>query len=334
MIMKILNLNWAAFDPKGGLKYAIGVAIVIAASLVVEFPWMACGTSALLIWLVNVPGPRSARLKGMAIYIGIGALLVGLGFVLAGSFWPWVISMLVVAFIGTLAMIEGPRGFQIGWCLICWFYVLPLFGIGDNPWGILSAHFLGSIVMFVILAMPFGEKDTAEDSAEAAAPVERPSVQFVTSYATTVAIVLAIGTALGGLWLDSDPTLILQASLMIIMPSVLGTWAVAVDRIIGLILGVLAGIFLGQLVGGGLAIEIVVWLVASFMLVATMSVNAAPMVFFFVLPFTVAWGNLEAEAFHALGNERIIAEIIGVVLAGIAVSMRDSLSRMFSEQRQ
>jgi hypothetical protein len=66
--MKILNFNWEAFDPKGGLRYAFGVAIVIAASLVIEFPWFACGTSALLVWLVNVPGPRTARLKGMAIH--------------------------------------------------------------------------------------------------------------------------------------------------------------------------------------------------------------------------------------------------------------------------
>jgi hypothetical protein len=333
MTTKILNFNWAAFDPKGGLKYAFGVAIIIAASLVIEFPWFACGTSALLVWLVNVPGPRSARLKGIAIYIGIGAALIALGYVLAGTFWPWVISMLVVAFIGTFVMIEGPRGFQVGWCLICWFYVLPIFGIESIPWDILSAHLLGSIVMFVILAMPFGEKDAAEDSGEAAAPAERPSVPFVTSYATTVAIVMAIGTALGGLWLKSDPTLILQASLMILMPSALGTWTVAVDRIIGLILGVLAGIVLGQLFGGlGLPFEIIVWLAASFMLVGTMSVNAAPMVFFFVLPFTVIWGTLETEAFHALGNERIVAEIIGVVLAGIAVSIREGLSRKFDKQ--
>jgi hypothetical protein len=330
--MKILNFNWAAFDPKGGLKYAVGVAIVIAASLVIEFPWFACGTSALLVWLTNVPGPRSAQLKGMASYIIFAALLVGLGYALAGTFWPWVISMLVVAFIGTYAMIEGPRGFQVGWCLICWFYCLPLFGIESAPLDILSAHLLGSIVMFLILVITSAKKDATQDSAEATALAERPSVGFAASYATTVAIVMAIGTALGGFWLKTDPTLILQASLMILMPSVLGTWTAAVDRIIGLILGVFAGSFLGQLFGAGVAVEIVVWLAASFMLVATMSVNAAPMVFFFVLPFTLAWGTLESEAFHALGNERIVAEIIGVVLAGIAVSMREQLSRIFVKQ--
>jgi hypothetical protein len=242
-----------------------------------------------------------------------------------------VISMLVVAFIGTYAMIEGPRGFQVGWCLICWFYCLPLFGIESVPLDILSAHLLGSIVMFVILAIPLAGKDATQDIAEVA---ERPSVPFAASYATTVAIVMAIGTALGGFWLKTDPTLILQASLMILMPSVLGTWTAAVDRIIGLILGVFAGSLLGQLFGAGLAVEIIVWLVASFMLVATMSVNAAPMVFFFVLPFTLAWGTLESEAFHALGNERIVAEIIGVILAGIAVSMRERLAQIFVKQTQ
>lgn len=329
--MHILDFNWSAFDPKTGLKYTLGVAIVIAASLVIEFPWFACGVSALLVWLTNVPGPRSARLKGMAVYIIIGALLVGLGYVLAGTFWPWVISMLVVAFIGTYTMIEGPRGFQVGWCLICWFYCLPLFDIGNIPWDILNAHLLGSGVMFAIIVL-LSVKEDAEE--ELAAPTEKPNVAFVTSYATTVAIVLAIGTALGGLWLKSDPTLILQASLMILMPSVLGTWVVAADRIIGLVLGVLVGIFLGQFMGFDTAVEIIVWLVASFMLVATMNVNAALMVFWFVLPFTMVWGTLESEAFHELGNERIIAEIIGVVLAGIAVSMRAGLARMFAKPAQ
>jgi hypothetical protein len=331
MIMHILNFNRAAFDPKAGLKYMLGVAIVIAASLVIEFPWFACGVSALLIWLTNVPGPRSARLKGMATYIVIGALLVGLGFVLAGTFWPWVISMLVAAFIGTYAMIEGPRGFQVGWCLICWFYCLPLFDIGSIPWDILNAHLLGSIVMFAIIALLSAKEDATE---ELAPPAEKPGVPFVASYATTVAIVMAIGTALGGWWLKSDPTLILQASLMILMPSVLGTWVVAVDRIIGLILGVLAGAFLGQFFGFRTAVEIIVWLVASFGLVSTMNVNASLAVFWFVLPFSAAWGILESEAFHELGNERIVAEVIGVVLAGIAVSMRARLARMFIKSAQ
>jgi len=327
--MKILQFNWAAMDVKAGTKYVIGVAIVIALSLVIEFSWFAVGCSAVLTWLTNIPGPRRERLTGVVIFIVIGAVLVGLVYFLSGTYWPWLISMVVIAFIGTFAMIEGLRGFMIGWCLICLFYVLPLLGTGEMPLEILSAHLLGSIVVLVLVAIPLGEKIAPKDPDKAPESTDKPSVPFVASYAATVAIVMTIGVALGDLWLKSDPTLILQASLMIILPSVAATWIVAVDRMIGLIAGVVIGFYLGQF-AGGLTLEIIVWIVASFLLVTLMYVNAAPMVFFFVLPFSVVWGALEGEAGHAIANERIIAELVGVVIAGIAVSMRSGLARMFA----
>ena len=85
---------------------------------------------------------------------------------------------------------------------------------------------------------------------------------------------------------------------------------------------------------GGLTLEIIVWIAASFLLVTTMNVNAAPMIFFFVLPFSVAWGVLEGDAGHFAANERIVAAIIGVVLAGIAVSLMEVLRRNFDKPEQ
>jgi hypothetical protein len=326
--MKILHFNWAGLDLRGGLKYAIGVAIVISFSLVIKFSWVAVGMSALLAWLINVPGPRRDRLNGIVIFIVVGAALIGLAWALAGTYWPWLISMVAVAFLGTFTMIRGPRGFMIGWCLICLFYVLPLFGAAKIPLEVLSAHLLGSIVILILVALPFGEAADSEGEGKDAAPAEKPNISFVASYSATVAIVMAIGLVLGDLWLKSDPTLILQASLMIILPSVLGTWNVAVDRMLGLIAGIVAGFYLGQFAGGQI-MEIIVWLSASFMVVTMMKVNAGAVIFFFVLPYSLVWGMLDGEAGHAIANERIVAEFIGVLLAGIAVSMREVLARKF-----
>jgi hypothetical protein len=330
--MKVLNFNWAALDVRGGVKYAIGVAIVIAFSLVIEFSWVAVGMSALLAWLINVPGPRRDRLNGIIIYIVAGAALIGLVYALSGTYWPWLISMVVVAFLGTFAMIRGPRGFMLGWCLICLFFVAPLLGTAKIPLEVLSAHLLGSIVILILVALPFGEAAASEGESEEAASAEKPNVSFVASYAATVAIVMTIGLVLGDLWLKSDPTLILQASLMIILPSVLGTWTVAVDRMLGLIAGIVAGFYLGQFAGGQI-MEIIVWISASFMVVTLMNVNAGAVIFFFVLPYSLVWGMLDGEAGHAIANERIVAELIGVVLAGIAVSMREVMARKFGEQQ-
>ena len=187
-------------------------------------------------------------------------------------------------------------------------------------------------MILILIALPFGEAADTEGESKEAASAEKPSVSFVASYATTVAIVMTIGLVLGDLWLKSDPTLILQASLMIIFPSVLGTWTVAVDRMLGLIAGIVAGFYLGQLAGGPI-MEIIVWISASFMVVTLMNVNAGAVILFFVLPYSLVWGMLDGEAGHAIANERIVAEFIGVVLAGIAVSLREVLARKFSSQQ-
>jgi len=330
--MKILCCDWTSLNVKGGLKYMMGIIIVMALSMIIEFSWLMVGLSALLTWLVNVPGSRRDRAKGIGIYMVIGAVLIGLVYLLRGTYWPWMISMVIVAFLGTFAMIKGPRGSIIGWCLICLFYVAPTLGAAEMPLEILGAHLLGSGIMLLILANPFKKgADTDEAGVEAPA-AKSPGVAYCASYATTVAIVMVIGLALGDLWLKSDPTLILQASLMIILPSARGTWTAAVDRILGLVAGAVIGFYLAQLIGGPI-LEKIVWIGASFMVVTVMNVNAGVMVFFFVLPFSVAWGALEGDAGHAIANERIVAELIGVVFAGVAVSLRAVIARKFGEQQ-
>jgi len=199
---------------------------------------------------------------------------------------------------------------------------------------ILGAHLLGSGVMLLLIALPFGDVKAAvaEGSTEEIPAAKRPSVAFVSSYAATVALVMVIGLALGDLWLESDPTLILQASLMIMLPSARGTWTVAVDRMLGLAAGIVAGFYLGQFAGGPV-LEILVWISASFMVVTLMNVNAGAMIFFFILPYSVVWGALDGDAGHAIANERIAAELIGVVFAGVAVSMREVMARKFGKQQ-
>jgi hypothetical protein len=250
---------------------------------------------ALLVALINLPGPRRERIRGILAYIVLGAGLVGLAHLLGGTYWPWLVAMLAVGFLGSLAMIWGPRGYMVGWCLIVWFYVAPLVGAIDDTLSVLGAHVLGSGVMLVLIVL-FSPKDVdgaAEDAlGEVSAATEEPPLSFVLGYALTVGLVLALGLALGDAWL-TDPTMILNASLMVLMPSPAKTWSVGIDRMLGAVLAV---------------------------------------IFFFLLPYAEGWGELGGEQGPQLANERLLAEPIGILLAGVGILILHGLHRRLSRK--
>jgi hypothetical protein len=325
--MEILRFNWQAYDPVGGMKYVAGVVVIIALSKIFPgFPWFATGLSAALAWLTTtIPGRRSDRLLGALLFIVFAAALLGLAHLLSGTHWPWFVAMLVVAFFGTFAMIKGSRGFMLGWCLICWFYVVPLLGALDAPGQLLICHLLGSGVVLGLIALPMlweKKQPVADVDSDQVVDAETlPSLGFVLQHSTAVGFVMALGLVLGDMWLKSDPTMITNASLMIMFPCRQQTVTMAADRVIGAVLGILVGFYLGLYVQSPL-LEPLLWIVMSYGVLALMTVNAGACAFFFLVIMGASWGALGYEVGNSIANERIFAEFVGVSLAGIGVTIR------------
>jgi hypothetical protein len=255
--MKILRFNWKAYDPVGGRKYLAGVVVVLVLSMIFPgFPWFATFISGALAWLTTtVPGRRGGRLLGVLAFLVFAAALIGMAHLLSGTHWPWFAALFVVAFFGTFAMIKGPRGFMTGWCLIIWFYVAPFIGASDAPGLLLTCHLLGSGTVLCLIALPMlWEKkpaDAGEDSTQAGETDPPPSLGFVLQHSTTVGLVMVLGLALGFSWLKTDPTMIINASMMVMFPCLKQTVTMAVDRAFGAVLGVLLGFYLGVIVKSG-----------------------------------------------------------------------------------
>ncbi len=326
--MKIFKFNWENFDAVVGAKYVAGVAIMFALWTVYEFPWFAAGLSALLAWFTTLPGRPKDRLLGTSIYIAVAVALAVLAHLMQGTYWPWLAAMFLVAFGGTFAMILGMRGFMVGWCLICWFYVAPLVGAGDDIVRFLIAHLLGSGIVLALIAFPMfwsRSKDTADaDTVTAEESMPAPSRRFVFEYSTTVAVALTIGLVLGDAWLETDPTLIVNATLMIIFPSVSQTWTMAVERIVGAALGIVLGFYLGLHIQYEW-LEAALWLVMSFFALSMLTVNAGAVTFCFLTIFASSWGAEGFEVGNSIANERILAELVGVGIALSAIIVRDFL---------
>jgi uncharacterized membrane protein YccC len=132
---------------------------------------------------------------------------------------------------------------------------------------------------------------------------------------------MAIGLALGEAWLKTDPTMIVNASLMIIFPSRLQTRTMAVDRMIGAVLGILVGFYLGLYIQSPV-LEPILWIVMSYGIIALMNVNAGACAFFFLVIFASSWGAQGYEIGNSIANERIFAEFVGVSIAASGVAIR------------
>jgi len=326
--MNILKFDWHAFDAVVGMKYVAGVAIMFALWTVFDFPWFAAGLSALLAWFTTFPWRRRDRLLGTLTYIGLGAALAVVVHLIQGTYWPWMVAMFLVAFGGTFGMILGMRGFMVGWCLICWFYVAPLVGAGDDIAQFLIAHLFGSGVVLALIALPmlWAPKNAAVDTttAQAGETTLQPSRRFVVEYSTAVAVAMTIGLVLGDAWLETDPTLIVNATLMIIFPSLSQTWILAINRIIGAMLGIVVGFYFGLYIQHEW-LEVVLWIVMSFFALAMLTVNAGVVTFCFLVIFAASWGAQGYEAANTIANERVFAEFVGVAIALIAVTVRNIL---------
>jgi len=328
--MKILRFNWKAYDPVGGRKYLAGVVVVLVLSMIFPgFPWFATFISGALAWLTTtVPGRRGGRLLGVLAFLVLAAALIGMAYLLSGTHWPWFAALFVVAFFGTFAMIKGPRGFMTGWCLIIWFYVAPFIGASDAPILLLTCHLLGSGTVLGLIALPMlWEKkpaDAGEGSAQTGEPDPPPSLGFVLQHSTAVGLVMVLGLVLGFSWLKTDPTMIINASMMVMFPSRKQTVTMAVDRVFGAVLGVLLGFYLGAYVQSAL-LEPILWIIMSYGVVSMMNVNAAAPVFFFTVITAANLGMLDHQVGNAIVNERIFAEFVGVALAGLGITLRSIL---------
>jgi len=328
--------DWAAFNAGAGVKYAIGIVIVFSLGHVIEFPTLVAGISALLAWLTDVPGRRRDRVLGLVAF-AIGApILTVLSAWIGPDVMPQVVAISVVAFAGTLPMIKGQRPFMVGWSLIYWFLLAPLFhdasaGVSITIYSLL----LGAGIVILLTLLPAlvrrGDRHIPTETVDGDAADEGPSFPFVIGYALAVSATMAVCLTIGILWIDSDPTLVANAAFMVIGLSSRQTWILGLERAIGAVLGIVVGFLIFTSVESDVAIY-VLGVVLSFLCMSLMNVNSALFIFFFLIFISDSWFSQGIEQANTIANERIVAELIGVVMAGIAIAVLQRWSTRRQEQ--
>ena len=317
----ICRFNWQAFDAAAGTKYVVGVVTIYILGGWLSFPWFTAGICALLAWLTDVPGKRVNRVLGMVAFGVASSLLTLLYHALGGDLVLQIIAVFVVTFAGTLLMLRGARAYMVGWSCIYWFLLVPLFS--DLPTGpmptVLSINAgVAVVVTLTLLGGLFGK--SIDESPVADAPQDTGlDIGFVTGFSITLAIAMAVGLWIGGRFFETDPTLVAGAAFMVVGMSSRQTWIAGIERATGAILGIIVGFYLFQFVSDEFVL-FALGVVLSFLCMALMNVNPAAFVFFFLIYISHGWVSQGLERASLIANERILAELVGVVLAGLAVS--------------
>jgi uncharacterized membrane protein YccC len=148
-----------------------------------------------------------------------------------------------------------------------------------------------------------------------------------------VAVVMVFGLIMGHKYL-TDPTMIANAAFMILIftGNVL-IWKAGLERMIGAIIGIVLGFYLGVLFQSEL-MGIVIMVLFYFLLMVCVIVNNGLVMLFFLLTISYGWGLQDYETGNALANERILAELAGVILAGVAIFLLNFIGKFFEPAKE
>jgi len=141
-------------------------------------------------------------------------------------------------------------------------------------------------------------------------------------------VVMVFGLIVGHKYL-TDPTMIANAAFMIIVFTGNAIiWKAGLERMIGAILGIVLGFYLGALFPFEL-LGIIVMVLFYFLLLVFVVVNNGAVIFFFLITISFGWGLKDFEVGNALANERILAEFAGVILAGTAIFILNLIGKIY-----
>ena len=331
--MEPFKFYWGRLDFWAGIKFLIVMLALYLLSNWLEFPWYLVGTSVLLAWMVVLLGKPDNKILLVFLYLVSGFAITWINNLLFDTYWPWLIAIFIVTFLGTYLLKFGLQWYMLGWCSILWFYIMPIMGQMGNPQELLLSHVLGSASVLILVTITvYWERsrkkiadEVVEDEPEASAPVP---TWWIMSYSAIVAVVMVFGLIVGHKYL-TDPTMISNAAFMIIVFTGNAIiWKAGLERMIGATLAIIVGFYLGVYVQSEF-LGIILMVAFYFLLLVFVVVNNGAVIFFFIITISYGWGLLDYETGNALANERLLAELAGVVLAGVAIFLLNSIGKFY-----
>ena len=332
--MKPFHFNWKAFSFWPGIKFLVAILILYLLSSFIEFSWFLVGLSAFLAWLVAVVSGYPKNKIIAVVYLMSGALLTFISCHLADHYWYWAFFMFAVAFAGTTILKFGTHWFMLGWGLVYWTLLTPVLNDTASNTEITLSHMIGSgTILMLIYIEDIWKKRKFQTEEPTSSGQENIEWRFVLMYATIMAFVVVGALMIGYRFLDTDITLIANAAFMIIGFNMVGTWKAGLERMLAGLLGIVMGFYLGLYLQNEL-FGLILGIIFLFMAFNCLFVNNGIIVFLFLGAIGYSYGIKGYDVGNQLANERIIAEFLGILLAGTGITLLHFITKAFSGSRK
>jgi hypothetical protein len=331
----MFKYDWSRFDALLGLIFMIALVGVFNLMGQFDFPLFAAGTSALLAWctVILVPGLQWRQsLLGLLVYLVLGVALTWLAAIVAPQPMLQLAAMGVVVFAAYFTLRWGVHAFMLGWCLAYWYLLAPLFLVDKALAPVALGHIIGAgVVIALNLLKPVWARAATPDEGAPDADTdvivaERPALGLILRYASIVSLSIVAGVAAGAKFLATDPTIIANATINVVSPSLEQTWRSSVERVILGTLGIVAGFYGGWYFPDPWVGQVVT-AVAAFMGLALVHVSFSLTIGCFFVMIAYPWGTMQSEAAHLIANEKLIGELLGVIVAVLAIALLMRLER-------
>jgi hypothetical protein len=320
------KVEWKKFDWNMGLRGAVAVAVGTAIGHVVGIDPAITGLSAAFVTLTDPPGHLKDKLRVMGIWTLVGTLLTIVGLMVGDYMWPMTISLTVVTFFCGLTLFYGPNAAMLGLLMNCWFVVvLELSGppVLDKLAGFLIGGLVAmiAITVFTFILIPYRKKRGTSSAPKGESGPNIRSIWRSPAFQFAVVKACAVGAAaiLGWMLVGAKPFWVVFAPLSIVKPDLHQTKLSGLKRIAGTIVGGIVGVLLiGNLQDPLVLLTMVILIIFLFLSVVNLSYTIEIMLLTILM---IVVGRIEGASAIFSGAERIVATILGVVIAFVVILM-------------
>jgi len=328
-----------AADVKRGVVGAAGIVLTVVFVGLLGPAGLLAGMCALFLGALDEPGALSERLVMRARFVAVGALVVGLLSWSGDDVWPATVVATIVTYLGTLAAGWGPSAGAQGQSLVLLAVVTLMIGPTDlAPLELAFAYVAGGLIATAVSLVAWrwtGGDDAAEEAADPPVGGQNTVREVVRSeigvFAIVRALAVAIATALGYEFFRSHPVWAMLTVVLVLQTPARQTLSVGLQRTVGTIVGVLAGMVIVQWLDTGTVAIVAAFVLAGFGMIAFKGVSYTLSTVFTTCVLLFSQRILQEDAFET-GWQRIGATLLGTAIALAVVLVAVTRDRHLHER--